>query len=56
LLLVVHVYFDLLGSFGVWDSIAIPYLDFSAILAADSEEGANNALLIGVSAEGVIED
>jgi hypothetical protein len=56
LLLVIHVYLDLLQSFGVWDGVAVSDFDFGAIFAADSEEGANDALLIRVSAKGMIED
>lgn len=35
---------------------AIPDFDFLAIFAADAEECANYALLLGVSAERVVED
>lgn len=38
------------------DGKAIADLDFGAILAADAEEGADYALLVGVAAEGVVED
>lgn len=55
LLLVVHVDLDLLGGFGVGDGVAVADLDFGAILAAGAEEGADDALLVGGAAEGVVE-
>jgi hypothetical protein len=36
--------------------VAVADLDFGAIFAANSEEGTNNALLVGISTEGMIED
>lgn len=35
---------------------AIPNFNFLAIFAADSKEGADNALLVCISAEGVVEN
>jgi hypothetical protein len=55
LLLVVHVYLDLLGSLGVGDGIAVADLDFGAIFAAGAEESANDAFLVGGAAERVVE-
>tara|TARA_R110002003_G_scaffold46_10_gene3806 strand:+ start:15359 stop:15529 length:171 start_codon:yes stop_codon:yes gene_type:complete len=55
LLLIVHVYLDLLGGFGVGDGVAVADLDFGAILAAGSEKGANNTFLVSGAAEGVVE-
>lgn len=34
----------------------IPNLDFLAFFAAHTEEGANHALLVGIAAQGVVED
>jgi len=56
LLLVVHVDLDLLLSLGVGDGIAVADLDLGAVFAAGAEEGADDALLLGGPAEGVIED
>jgi hypothetical protein len=55
LLLIVHVYLDLLGGFGVRDGVAVADLDFGAIFAAGSEKGANNTFLVSGAAEGVVE-
>ncbi len=38
------------------DCEAVADLDFLAIFAADAEEGTNYALLVGVTAQGVVED
>lgn len=56
LLLVVHVDLDLLLGLGVGDGVAVADLDFGAILAADSEQGADDALLVGIAAQRVVED
>jgi hypothetical protein len=56
LLLVVHVYFDLLGRLGVRDSVAVADFNLGAIFVAGAEEGADDAFLVGGAAEGVIED
>ena len=37
-------------------SEAVPNFDFLAIFATDAEEGADYALLLGISAERVVED
>jgi hypothetical protein len=55
LFLVVHVYLDLLGILGMGDGIAVADLDLGAILAAGSEESANDAFLVGGAAERVVE-
>jgi hypothetical protein len=54
--LVVHVYLNLLQRFGVGDGITVSDLDFGTIFAANSEESADDALLVRVTAERVIED
>ena len=54
--MVVHVYFNLLLRFGVADGEAIADFDFLAFFAADAEKGADYALLVGVAAEGVVEN
>jgi len=56
LLLVVHVDLDLFSRLGVGDGIAVADLDLGAVFAAGAEEGADDALLLGGAAEGVIED
>ena len=56
MLLIFHVNFDLLGSFGVSDGEAVADLDFLAIFAADTEQGADYALLVGIAAERVVKD
>jgi hypothetical protein len=56
LLLVVHVDLDLLGRLGVGDGIAVADLDLGAVFAAGSQQGADDALLVGGAAEGVVED
>jgi hypothetical protein len=56
LLLVVHVDLDLLGRLGVGDGIAVADLDLGAVFAAGAEEGADDAFLLGRTAEGVVED
>lgn len=56
LFLVVHVDFDLLGGFGVGDGVAVADLDFGAVFAAHTEEGADDAVLVGGAAGGVVED
>jgi hypothetical protein len=56
LLLVVHVDLDLLGRLGVGDGIAVADFNLGAVFAAGSEERADNALLVGGAAEGVVED
>jgi 3-dehydroquinate synthase class II len=55
LLLVVHIYLDLLGILGVGDGVAVADLDFGTILAAGSEKSANDAFLVGGAAERVVE-
>lgn len=54
LLLVVHVYLDLLGCLCVGDGIAVADLDLGAVFAAGSEQRANDALLVGGAAEGMV--
>lgn len=54
--LVVHVYFDLFGGFGVGDCVAVADVNFGAIFGADAEEGADYTLLVGGTAGGVVED
>jgi hypothetical protein len=56
LLLVIHVDLDLLGGLCVGDGIAVADLDFGTVFAARSQEGADDALLVGWPAEGVVED
>jgi hypothetical protein len=56
LLLVVHVDLDLLGRLGVGDGIAVADLDLGAVFAAGSQKGADDALLVGGAAEGVVKD
>ena len=56
LLLVVHVDLDLLGRLGVGDGIAVTDFNLGAVFAAGSEQSADNALLVGGTAEGVVED
>lgn len=56
LLLVVHVDLDLLLGLGVGDGVAVADLDLGAILAADTEQGADDALLVGVAAQRVVKD
>ena len=51
LLLIVHVDLDLLGSFCVGDGIAVANFDFGAVFAARTEEGTDDALLVGRPAE-----
>ena len=55
-LLVVHVDFDLLLGLGVRDGVAVADLDFGAIFTAGAEKGADDALLVGGTARGVVED
>jgi len=55
-LLIVHVYFNLFCGFRMWDGVAIADLDFASIFASCSQEGADDAFLIRISAERVIED
>jgi hypothetical protein len=56
LLLVVHIYLDLLGRLGVGNGVAVADFNLGAIFAAGAEEGANDAFLVGGAAEGVVED
>ena len=55
LLLIVHVYLDLLGGFRVRDGVAVADLDFGAIFAAGTEQSANDAFLVDGAAERVVE-
>lgn len=54
LLLVVHVNLDLLGGFGVRNGIAVADFDFGTVFATGTQEGANDAVLVGGAANGVI--
>lgn len=56
LLLVVHVDLDLLLRLGVGDGIAVADLNLGAVFAAGAEQGADDALLVGGAAKGVVED
>ena len=56
MLLVIHVDFDLLLCFRVANGEAVPNLHFLSIFAADAEKGTDYALLVGVTAEGMIKD
>jgi hypothetical protein len=40
----------------MWDGVAVADLDFGTIFAAGAEQRADDALLVGGSAEGVVED
>lgn len=56
LLLVVHVYLDLLGRLGVGDGIAVADFDLGAVLTAGAKKGSNDTFLVGGAAQRVIED
>lgn len=54
LLLVVHVDLDLLGRLRVRHGIAVADLDLGAVFAAGAQESADDAVLVGGTAQGVI--
>lgn len=56
LLLVVHVNLNLFLGLGVGNGVAVADLDFGSIFRANTEKGADNALLVLGSAERVVED
>lgn len=56
LLLVVHIYLDLLGRLSVGDGIAVADFDLGAILTAGAEKCSYHAFLVGGAAQRVVED
>jgi hypothetical protein len=56
LFLILHVDLDLVGGLGVADGKTASDFDFGAIFTSGAQQRANNTVLVGVAAEGVVED